>query len=58
MKNILIFLLSLTLFVGGIYLIGEAWSIPQWEGVVFFGGILGVTLSFFIPFVVVPRLDP
>lgn len=40
-------------FAGGIYLIGEAWSIPQWEGLVFFGDILGVTLSFFIPFVVV-----
>ncbi len=60
MKNVLVFLISFALFVGGIYLIGEAWALPQWQwqGLVFLGGIIGVTTAFLIPFVVAPRLDP
>jgi hypothetical protein len=60
MKNILVFLISFALFVGGIYLIGEAWALEQWQwqGLEFLGGILGVTMAFMVPFVVAPRLDP
>lgn len=60
MKNVLVFLISFALFVGGIYLIGEAWALPQWQWqwLVFLGGLMGVTTAFMIPFVVAPLLDP
>ncbi|MET0977679.1 MAG: hypothetical protein ABWX63_02585 [Paeniglutamicibacter terrestris] len=60
MKNVLVFLISFSLFVGGIYLIGEAWALEQWQwqGLGFLGGILGVTAAFMVPFVIAPRLDP
>jgi len=49
MGDILAFLGCFILFLVGLFLLGLAPTLPAWEGVVFFGGIVCIALSFGIP---------
>ncbi|TQO21006.1 hypothetical protein FB472_2668 [Rhodoglobus vestalii] len=55
--NILGFVISLALFVGGIYMMGEAFYVEGLESVVFIGGILVTTLGVFIPIHIMKRIN-
>jgi hypothetical protein len=57
MKNVLVAILSISLFVGGLLIIGYAFAAPGMEAPIFFGGVLCVTLAFLIPIVIVPALE-
>lgn len=57
MKNVVPFVISLVLLIGGIYLFGLAWSVPGKEALIMFGGVLSMSLAFAIPFLILPRLD-
>ncbi|WP_156888086.1 hypothetical protein [Microbacterium indicum] len=45
----LMFLLSLILFVGGIFLFGVAFMVPSFHAVVFAAGIIAVCLAMALP---------
>jgi hypothetical protein len=45
-----IFIIALALFIGGILLMGYAFELTEGMAIMFFGGILAVSLSIFIPF--------
>jgi hypothetical protein len=49
MGDVIAFILCLLLFLVGLFLLGLAVTLPAWEGLVFFAGILCVALSFGIP---------
>ena len=51
------FLVSLALFVGGIYLMGSAFFVPGLEGVLFIAGILITTAGLFVPVHILKRVD-
>ena len=55
--NIFGFVISFALFVGGIYMMGEAFYVEGLESVVFIGGLLVTTLGVFIPIHVMKRVD-
>lgn len=55
--NIFGFVISLALFVGGIYMMGEAFYADGLESVVFIGGILVTSLGVFIPIHIMKRID-
>lgn len=55
--NIFGFVISLALFVGGIYMMGEAFYVDGLESVVFMGGILVTSLGVFIPIHIMKRID-
>ena len=55
--NIFGFVISLALFVGGIYMMGEAFYVEGLESVVFIGGLLVTTAGVFIPIHVMKRVD-
>ncbi|EPR76932.1 hypothetical protein ADILRU_0771 [Leifsonia rubra CMS 76R] len=55
--NILGFVISLALFVGGIYMMGEAFYVEGLESVVFIGGILVTALGVFIPIHIMKRIN-
>lgn len=55
--NIIAFVVSLVLFVGGFYVMGSAFYVPGWESVLFVLGILCTTLGFIIPVHVLKRID-
>jgi len=55
--NIFGFVISFVLFVGGIYMMGEAFYVEGFESVVFIGGLLVTTLGVFIPIHVMKRVD-
>jgi len=55
--NILGFVISFVLFVGGIYMMGEAFYVEGLESVVFIGGLLVTTVGVFIPIHVMKRVD-
>jgi hypothetical protein len=44
------YVISMVLFVGGILLFGYAFQVPDFQAVVFVGGILAISLSLFLPF--------
>ncbi|MCS4277789.1 MULTISPECIES: hypothetical protein [Mycetocola] len=46
----MIFVIALVLFLGGIYLFGLAFHLEELHAVVFFAGILAISLSLAIPF--------
>lgn len=53
-----VFLVSLALFLGGILLFGYAFTFgPGWESVAFVGGIFAVAVSLAIPFHLLERAD-
>jgi hypothetical protein len=49
MGDVLAFIGCFILFLVGLFLLGLAPTLPAWEGVVFFGGIVCIALSFGIP---------
>ena len=49
MSDVIAFLLCFLLFLVGLFLLGLAATLPAWEGLVFFAGILCVALSLGIP---------
>lgn len=55
--NIIAFVISLVLFVGGIFVMGNAFNVTGLEGPVFFAGILVTFLGLFIPVHVLKRID-
>ena len=55
--KILAFVVSLVVFVGGIYVMGSSFYVPGFEGLVFFAGILLCALGIFIPVHVLKRID-
>ncbi|MBH0129330.1 hypothetical protein [Salinibacterium sp. NK8237] len=55
--NIFGFVISFVLFVGGIYMMGEAFYVEGLESVVFIGGLLVTTAGVFIPIHVMKRVD-
>ena len=55
--NVVAFIISFALFIGGLFLMGESFTATGYEGVVFFAGILITTLGVMIPIHVLKRLD-
>jgi di/tricarboxylate transporter len=55
--NIVAFIISALLFIGGVFLMGEAFAVQGWEMLVFFGGILAVAAAFFIPVQVIGAME-
>ena len=51
------FVVSLALFVGGIYMMGEAFNVEGLETLVFIGGILVTTLGCAIPVHLMKRIE-
>jgi uncharacterized membrane protein len=49
MGDVLAFIGCMILFLLGMFLMGLADTLPAWQGVVFFCGILCIALSFGIP---------
>lgn len=45
-----IYIVAMVLFVGGILLMGYAFELTEGMAIMFFGGILAVSLSIAIPF--------
>ncbi|WP_345761224.1 hypothetical protein [Diaminobutyricibacter sp. McL0608] len=50
-------IISFVLFVGGIVVLGYATTLPAWQGLAFFGGIVCIALSIAIPVHVLPKFD-
>ena len=50
-------IISFVLFVGGIVILGYAPTLPAWQGLAFFSGIVCIALSIAIPVHVLPTLD-
>lgn len=57
MKTAFFLILCLALLIGGLALFGLAPTLPAFQALVFFAGIICVTLSFFIPIMVLPKAD-
>ena len=57
MSDVLAFLCCFALFLVGLFLLGLAATLPGWEGLVFFAGILCVAASFGIPVHVLTHTD-
>jgi hypothetical protein len=55
--NIVAFIVSALLFLGGVFLLGASFGVPGWEMLVFFIGILAVTAAFFIPVQVIGAME-
>ena len=55
--NIIVFLISLVLFVGGFWVMGSAFYVPGIESLVFFLGILCSAAGIFIPIHLLKRID-
>jgi len=55
--NIIGFIVSIALFVGGIYVMGSAFYVPGLELVVFLAGMLASIIGVFIPIHVLKRID-
>jgi cytochrome c biogenesis protein CcdA len=55
--NIIGFIISFVLFVGGIYIMGEAFYVEGLESLVFIGGILVSTIGAAIPIHIMKRID-
>ena len=55
--NIVAFIVSFALFIGGLFMMGEAFAATGYELPIFLGGILVTTLGCLIPIHVLKRLD-
>lgn len=51
------FIVSLALFIGGIYIMGEAFNVEGLETLVFIAGILVTTLGAALPIHLFKRID-
>ncbi|MBO9578768.1 MAG: hypothetical protein J7480_08395 [Microbacteriaceae bacterium] len=52
------FVVSLVIFLVSLYLFSLAFAMVGWELVFFIAGIIGVSISFAIPFHLLKRLQP
>ena len=57
MSDVLAFIGCFVLFLLGIFLLGLADTLPGWQGLVFFAGIICIALSFGIPVGVLGHAD-
>jgi len=55
--HIVAFVFALGLFVAGIVIMGYAFDATQFQGPIFFGGILAVSAGVAVPFHVLKRID-
>lgn len=55
--NVIAFLISLALFVGGIVILGYSFSVVGFELVLFFGGIIVTSIGVAIPIHLLKRID-
>jgi uncharacterized membrane protein HdeD (DUF308 family) len=55
--NVLAFIVSFALFIGGIFLMGQAFSVEDAQGFVFFAGIAVTSLGVALPIHVLKRID-
>jgi hypothetical protein len=55
--NILVFVISLALFIGGFFVMGNAFYVPGAEYFVFLAGIIMCCLGFAIPVHLLKRID-
>ena len=55
--NVVAFIVSLALFVGGLFIMGESFNVIGAQGVVFFVGILVTAAGVFIPIHILKRID-
>jgi hypothetical protein len=55
--NIVAFVISFIVFVGGLFLMGYSFEIPGYELVAFLGGILAVSLAVAVPAHILKRTD-
>jgi hypothetical protein len=55
--NIIAFLVSILLFLGGLYLMGSSFYVEGFEYIAFLGGILACSLGVAIPIHVLKRVD-
>jgi len=55
--NVIAFVVSLALFVGGLFLMGYAFSTEGFELVMFLGGILVTSAGVALPIHVLKRID-
>jgi len=55
--NVIAFIVSLALFVGGLFIMGESFNVIGAQGVVFFVGIIVTLAGVFIPIHILKRID-
>jgi hypothetical protein len=55
--NVIAFIVSLALFVGGLFIMGESFNVIGAQGVVFFAGIIVTLAGVFIPIHILKRID-
>lgn len=55
--KIIVFIVSLAIFVAGLYLMGSAFYVPGWEALVFGAGILATCISIAIPVHLLKRVE-
>ena len=55
--KLIAFLVSLALFVGGLFIMGHAFYVPGFEAPLFIGGILVTSLGLALPVHVLKRVD-
>jgi len=55
--NIVAFIISLALFVGGLFIMGAAFALPSLQGLVFFAGIIVTSLGIAVPIHLMKRID-
>jgi len=59
--KVVVFVISLLIFVGSLVLMGYAFQVGEQSGVaamaMFLGGILGVSLSYAVPFHLLEKFD-
>lgn len=55
--NIIAFVISIIIFVAGLYVMGSSFYVTGFEGVVFIGGILLSAIGLAIPVHVLKRID-
>jgi len=52
------FIVAFIIFAGSLYLFSLAFAVPGFEALLFTAGIIGVSLSFAIPFHLLKRIQP
>lgn len=55
--NVIAFIVSFALFIGGIFLMGESFTVEGAQGIVFFVGLLVTTLGIMLPIHILKRID-
>ena len=55
--RVVMFIICMILFLGGLALFGYAPLVPPVAGFLFFGGILCVSAAFAVPMYVLPKFD-